>query len=334
MQQTKQVSVCVPQICVECTDGFKRHKFRNWMVQVWHQSDWPAITVECHSLGNASHEPGSSYDAHARPAALYAPSWHDASPRDGPRSDAPWCPASWPDDAWTDAWANAPAGSVCAPTSNRTCCLFFNKKWSHFILVVSFWPQLTFILTGCRKSSQSHPLPHQPSRGDKRTHALHALQPVSTNSFSAFEIVFCFSVDGCWTWLYCVYSGSPGSRRCVWSLVGTTSLLWSLTMRFRLVLHEMHYKALRLHKQTPWRSHSLRNKASQGQFFLHACTHVFDIQQWPEPRNVFNELTLADHCSTCGLFFSRTCKYTFFAASCRCFLMSHWQNSWHRTMVR
>lgn len=72
------------------------------------------MTVVLHSLGNASHEPGSSYDAHARPAALYAPSWHDASPWDGTWSDAPWCNASWPDDARPDAWTNAPA-SKCVP---------------------------------------------------------------------------------------------------------------------------------------------------------------------------------------------------------------------------
>lgn len=44
--------------------------------------------------------------------------------------------------------------------------------------------------------------------------------------------------------------GSLDSRRCVLSLVATTSPLWSLTMKCRLALHEMHYKALRSHKQT------------------------------------------------------------------------------------
>ncbi|CAB1454657.1 unnamed protein product [Pleuronectes platessa] len=71
-------------------------------------------------------------------AALHAPSRHDASSRHGTWSDAPWWYASWSDDARTDAWTNA----------------------------------------GCGKSTKSHPLPHQPARGDQRAHALHALQPV------------------------------------------------------------------------------------------------------------------------------------------------------------
>lgn len=69
-------------------------------------------TAVLHSVGNASDEPGSSYDAHARPASLYAPSWHDASSWDGTWSDATWCHTSWPDDARTDAWTNAPAGNA------------------------------------------------------------------------------------------------------------------------------------------------------------------------------------------------------------------------------
>lgn len=72
-----------------------------------------------------------------------------------------------------------------------------------------------------------------------------------------------------------VCSGSPGSRRCVWSLVATTSPLWSLTMKCRPALHEMHYKDLRSHKQTPWRFHSPRNNTSGPVFFLRAHTQVF-----------------------------------------------------------
>lgn len=55
-------------------------------------------------------------------------------------------------------------------------------------------------------------------------------------------------------------SGSPDSRRSVWFLVATTSPLWSLTMRCRQALHEMHCKASKSHRQTQWRYHLLRNK--------------------------------------------------------------------------
>lgn len=70
--------------------------------------------IVLYSLGNASYEPGSTYDAYARPAALHAPSRHDASSWDGTWSNAPWCYASRSDDAWTDAWTNAPAGVFIA----------------------------------------------------------------------------------------------------------------------------------------------------------------------------------------------------------------------------
>lgn len=39
---------------------------------------------------------------------------------------------------------------------------------------------------GFGKPSQSHSLPHQLARGDERTHALHALQPVSSISAPLF----------------------------------------------------------------------------------------------------------------------------------------------------
>lgn len=61
-----------------------------------------------HLLGNASYEPGPSYDAHARSATLYAPAWHDAPPGDGTWSDASRC---------HDAWTNASAGNAWA-----SCC--------------------------------------------------------------------------------------------------------------------------------------------------------------------------------------------------------------------
>lgn len=48
-----------------------------------------------------------------------------------------------------------------------------------------------------------------------------------------------------------VCSGSPGSRRCVWFLVATTSPSWSLTTMCRPVLREMHYRALKSHKLMP-----------------------------------------------------------------------------------
>lgn len=39
-----------------------------------------------------------------------------------------------------------------------------------------------FILSiGLREPTQSHPVPHKPSRGDERAHAVHALQPVSSS---------------------------------------------------------------------------------------------------------------------------------------------------------
>lgn len=75
--------------------------------------------IELYSLGNASHEPGTAHDAHTRPTTLHAPSRHDAASWDGTWCDAPWCNASWSDDAWTDAWTNAPAGSVLPAGSRR-----------------------------------------------------------------------------------------------------------------------------------------------------------------------------------------------------------------------
>lgn len=215
-------------------------------------------------LGNASHEPGSTYDAHARSAALHAPSWHDASSRHGTWPDAPWCHASWPDDARTDAWTNAPAGSV-SPTFWQSislivwiynvtdlCCLFSSQ-------VAENPPNHILFLTN---------LPEE-------TNEL-MLSMLFNQSVTALLLwrmfVFVYLLNGKRDCVLC--SGSPGSRRCVWSLVATTSPLWSLTMKCRPALHEMHYKALRSHRQTPWRSHSRRNKAS-GLFFspyLHTDT--------------------------------------------------------------
>lgn len=128
-------------------------------------------------VGNASHEPGTTHDAHARPATLYAPSRHDTSSGYGTWSDASWCHRSWSDDAGTDAWTNASAG--------RAWPTFWLSMF--LSLGVLLWHLSAFIFPGCRKSSKSHPLPDQPARGDKRTYAVHALQPVSNSSFSVFS---------------------------------------------------------------------------------------------------------------------------------------------------
>lgn len=79
-----------------------------------------------------------------------------------------------------------------------------------------------------------------------------------------------------WAEPYCVvvYPGFPGSRRCVWSPVATTSPLWSLRMKCRLVLHETHCRALRSRKRMLWRSHSLRNNTSQEQLVSYMPTHT------------------------------------------------------------
>ena len=90
------------------------------------------MTIVLYCVGNASYDPGSTYDAHARPATLHAPSWHDASSGDGAWSDSTWCHTSRPDDAWTDAWSNAPAGLtdhiVMSSTENNVISsrLFFS----------------------------------------------------------------------------------------------------------------------------------------------------------------------------------------------------------------
>lgn len=47
------------------------------------------------------------------------------------------------------------------------------------------------------------------------------------------------------------YTGSQGSRRCVWSLAATTSPSWSLRTRFRLVPLETRCRALKSRKPMP-----------------------------------------------------------------------------------
>lgn len=64
-------------------------------------------------------------------------------------------------------------------------CAFVSLKSCLFWLCESDFPS---VLTGFRKSTQSYPLPHQPARGDERTHALHALQPVSVTPLSAISV--------------------------------------------------------------------------------------------------------------------------------------------------
>lgn len=132
--------------------------------------------------GNASDEPGPSYDAHAWPAALHAPSWHDASPRNGTWSDATRCHASRRHDARTDAWSDASAGSVCKHVDLSLI------EHVPFVPWLFCFDLLAFVFTGCRKPSQSHPLPHQPTGGDERAYAVHALQPVSNFSASHIRI--------------------------------------------------------------------------------------------------------------------------------------------------
>lgn len=53
-----------------------------------------------------------------------------------------------------------------------------------------FCINLAFIFTGFRKSPQSHPLPHQSPRRDKRAHAVHAVQPVSNCSKVHWSFLF------------------------------------------------------------------------------------------------------------------------------------------------
>lgn len=137
------------------------------------------MTLVLKCLGNAWNDPGPSHDAYARPAALHAPTEHDAASGDGTWPNAPWCHPTWWTDAWTDARTDASAGSFRLP-SDRFCTSLDLIKNNNLCL---FLPP-----AGFRKSSQSHSVPHQPARGDERTHALHALQPVS--SISAPCVVF------------------------------------------------------------------------------------------------------------------------------------------------
>lgn len=78
------------------------------------------MTLVLKCLGNAWNDPGPSHDAYARPAALHAPTEHDAASGDGTWPNAPWCHPTWWTDAWTDARTDASAGSFWLP-SDRFC---------------------------------------------------------------------------------------------------------------------------------------------------------------------------------------------------------------------
>ena len=108
-------------------------------------------------------------------------------------------------------------------------------------------------LPGVGEPTQSHPLPHQSPRGDQRTHAVYAVQPVST----CFNVI-ALSPYRRYMFLYSTYTDAPfslpgslGSKRYVWFPVATTSPLWSLTTRYRQVLHEKRCKASRSPRPTP-----------------------------------------------------------------------------------
>lgn len=189
--------------------------------------------------GNASYEPGSSYDAHPRPASLHAPSWHDASSRDGPWSDAPWCHTSWWNDAWADAWTDAPAGNVFF--SSTSVILFY-------FIFCSFLISAGFLSSQVAENPPNHIL--FLTNLPEETNEL-MLSMLFNQSVTFFHCIFGFAYLMNTQSENHVFSGSLVSRRCVWFLAATTLPLWSLTTRCRLALHEMHYKALKSHKLMP-----------------------------------------------------------------------------------
>lgn len=81
----------------------------------------------CRSSGNASYEPGTTYDAHSRPAGLHASSRHDASPRNGAWPDTPRCNGSWSDDAWPNASAGMELFSGPSNVNSKIKKIFFSS---------------------------------------------------------------------------------------------------------------------------------------------------------------------------------------------------------------
>lgn len=227
-----------------------RHNVSN---RIWFHKVKATIIFIFLFLGNASYEPGSSYDAHPRPASLHAPSWHDASPRDGSWSDAPWCHTSWWNDAWANAWTDASTGKVFF---SLTGVLWFRS----FLISIGFCPQVA-------ENPPNHIL--FLTNLPEETNEL-MLSMLFNQSVTFFHCIFRFAFLMNTEPENNVFSGSLVSRRCAWFLVATTLPLWSLTMRCRLALHEMHYRALKSHKLMPWRYHSLRNNTSSDRY-----THKF-----------------------------------------------------------
>lgn len=194
-------------------------------------------------VGNAPNEPGPSYDAHARPATLYAPSWYDASPRNGAWSDAPWCHTSW----WHDAWTNASAGSVCpAFWQSMLSSVFF---FYHFALAVLFCSSTVSVSSQVAENPPNHILflTNLPEETNELMLSMLFNQSV-TFPHCIFVFAFCMNVASD---RIVVCAGSLDSRRSVWFLVATTSPLWSLTMRCMLGPHEILCKALKSRKQMP-----------------------------------------------------------------------------------
>lgn len=207
----------------------------------------------CHSLGNASYEPSSPYDAYSRPAGLHASSRHDASPRNGAWPDPPRCNGS------DDAWPNASAGNdFCPPV-----LYMFNQRWTF---------QVLFLF--CQTFAFSYRLQkiHRITSSSSPT-----CQRRRTSWCSPCSLTSQYWLDNCFMlWLSFLPNisktdrdrflrlGSLALKRCVWSLVAMTSPLWSLIMRFRLELHEIHYRDSKSHRLMQWRSHLPRNNANTG----------------------------------------------------------------------
>lgn len=91
-----------------------------------------------------------------------------------------------------------------------------------------------------------------------------------------------------------IFVGFQASRKCVWSLAVTTLPLWSLTMKFKLVLHEMHCKASRSRSRTQWRFHLPRNNVffltiTTGFFFKFMRTTDLNDDWYPSILEICNE---------------------------------------------
>lgn len=199
------------------------------------------MTLASKCLGNAWNEPSPSHDAHARPAAVHAPTEHDATSGDGTWPNAPWCHPTWWNDAWTDARTDASAGSSRSPSDSARLWIFNAKQ----------------------QLGPLSPLPQVSENPPNHILFLTNL-PEETNELM-LSMLFNQSVASLRHWCLCACvlfipneshrvvssTGSQGSRRCVWSLVATTSPLWSLRTRFRPAPLETHCKALKSLKPMP-----------------------------------------------------------------------------------